>query len=105
MKLRLTPNKMTVRLTMDEWQTLQKIQELNQAFWLSNTKTMMVSLHLADTTSFISTDEGVRVSIDAAGFHQQKTKKDQAWELMVGNNFSISVEVDVMKTPKYIIEI
>jgi|GEM_PF-7083846 len=97
MKLRLNPNKTTVRITADEWLALQKSEKLNQKFWLSNTKTMSVSLQLAYTDNFVQTDEGFFVYIDKAGFQQQKTKKDLAWELVVDNNFSISVEVDVIK--------
>lgn len=97
MKLRLSPNKTTVRITADEWTAFQKSEELTQKFWLSNTKTISVSLQLAYADNFIQTDEGFLVYIDKAGFQQQKIKKDKAWELAIDNNFSIAVEVDVVK--------
>lgn len=97
MKLRLSPNKTTVRITTDEWLALQKSEKLTQKFWLSSTKTMSVSLQLAYANNFVQIDEGFLIYIDKTDFQKQKTKKDQAWKLEIDKNFSISVEVDFMK--------
>ena len=102
MKLRLSANKITVRITADEWQSLQNTGNLNQCFWLSGTKKMIVNLYLVDTAAFISTNEGFNLFIDKAEFQQQKTKKDQAWDFTVDSHFSISVEIDIIKASRSI---
>lgn len=102
MKLRLSPNKTTVRITDEEWLGLQSTGNLNQNFWLSGTKKLIVNLYLVDTAAFISTNEGFNLFIDRAEFQQQKTKKDQAWDFTVNSHFSISVEIDIIKASKSI---
>ena len=94
MKLRLSSNKTNIRISDVEWQILQKTGSLNDVFKLSNTKTWSISLRLSDLNGYEEIEGGLFISIDEADFKQQKTKKDQAWQLMTGDDFLIEVEVD-----------
>jgi hypothetical protein len=96
-KLRLSSNKANIRISDVEWQILQKTGALNDVFKLSNTKTWSISLRLSDLNGYEDTEGGLFISIDEADFKLQKIKKDQAWQLMTGDDFLVEVEVDLKR--------
>lgn len=104
MKLRLITNKTTIRISETEWVKLKKTSLLSEEFRLSKTKTWFVSLRLSDLNAYEETAEGFSISIDEADFNRQKTKKNQAWQLAVGSDFFIEVEVDLKKTADFLKE-
>lgn len=97
MKLRLSPNKTIVRITTEEWAVLRQTQELTQKFWLSDIKQLEVKLNLTESAGYKSSEVGFTVNLPIIDFTEQKTKKDQAWELSVNDQFKVSVEVDLVK--------
>ena len=100
MKIRLSKdkdiNKISVRISENEVRDLKTKGSLSETFFLSEHKSMLVVLNLSES-GFKSTAEGFVLDIPERALESQKTKRDSAWEILVGEKLKVSVEVDLLR--------